>query len=114
MIIETNDKFTKEEMDEVFAVTVKRSQIYKNPEKPLKDPFKDAVSNIIWGVAAFAVNLLLCLIAQSGTLKTICIVAMTLSGVLIFVGFLLLISGKKAYKDSCALLEKGILQSAVS
>lgn len=106
MIIETNDKFTKEEMDEVFAVTVKRSQIYKNPEKPLKDPFKDAISNIIWGVVAFSVNLLLCLIAQSGTLKTICIVAMTLSGVLIFVGFLLLISGKKAYKDSCALLEK--------
>ncbi|MCR5287047.1 MAG: hypothetical protein K6D93_03765 [Saccharofermentans sp.] len=106
MIIETNDKFTKEEMDEVFSVTVKRAQIYKNPEKPLKDPFKEAVGNIIWGVCAFVVNLLLCLFTQSGPLRIICVVAMTLSGVLILVGILLLVSGKKAYRDSCALLEK--------
>ena len=106
MIIETNDKFTKEEMDEIYAVTVKRSQIYKTPEKPLKNPFKEAVGNIIWGVCAFVVNLLLCLFTGSGPFKVICIVAMTLSGVLMFFGILLLVLGKKSYKDSCALLEK--------
>ena len=83
MIIETNEKFTKEEIDEVFAITVKRTQIYKTPEKPLKDPFKEAVGNIIWGVCAFVVNLILCLFANSSPFKVICIVAMTLSGVLI-------------------------------
>ena len=72
----------------------------------MKDPFKEAVSNIIWGVCAFAVNLLLYFFAQSGPLRIICVVAMTLSGVLILVGILLLVSGKKAYKESYALLEK--------
>ena len=106
MIIETNEKFTKEEIDDVYAITVKRTQIYKTPEKPLKDPFKEAVGNIIWGVCAFVVNLILCLFANSSPFKVICIVAMTLSGVLMFFGILLLVLGKKSYKDSCALLEK--------
>ena len=103
MIIETTDKFTKEEMDEVFAVTVKRSQIYKDPQKPLKDPFKDAVGGIIWGSVAFAVNFLLGLYLN---FSPITVIAMTLSGVIIFIAVLMLVTGKKAYKDSCALLEK--------
>ena len=103
MIIETTDKFTKEEIDELFAITVKRSQIYKTPEKPLKDPFKEAIGNIIWGICALAVN---CLLGIFWKFNPIVVIAMTLSGVLILIGILLLVSGKKAYKDSCALLEK--------
>ncbi len=103
MIIEANEKFTQEEIDEIFAITVKRSQIYKTPEKPLKDPFKEAISNIIWGICALAVN---CLLGIIWKFNPIVIIAMTLSGVLIFFGILLLVLGKKSYKDSCALLEK--------
>ena len=103
MIIETNEKFTKEEIDEVFAITVKRTQIYKTPEKPLKGPFKDAVGGIIWGCVALAVNFLLGLYLN---FSPITVIAMTLSGVMIFIAVLMLVTGKKAYKDSCALLEK--------
>ena len=103
MIIETTDKFTKEEMDEVFAVTVKRSQIYKDPQKPLSSPFKEAVGGIIWGSCAFVITSLLGLYLK---FNPVSVIAMTLSGVMIFVSVLMLVTAKKAYKDSCELLEK--------
>lgn len=103
MIIESTDKFTKEEMDEIFNVTIKRTQIYKAPEKPLKDPFKEAIGNIIWGVCALAVN---CLLGIFWKFNPIVIIVMTLSGVLILIGTLILVTGKKSYKEACALLEK--------
>ena len=103
MIIETHEKFTKEEIDEVFAVSIKRTQIYKAPEKPLKDPFKDVIGNIIWGGCALVITFVLGLILK---FSPVSVIAMTLSGVLLLVGILMLVTEKKAYKESCALFEK--------
>ena len=103
MIIETTEKFTKEEIDEVFAITLKRSQLYKTPDKPLKDPFKDAIGNIIWGGCAFVITFLLGLFLK---FSPISIIAMTLSGVLLLIGILMLVVEKKAYKEAFALYEK--------
>ena len=103
MIIEANEKFTKEEMDEVFEISVRRSQIYKSPEKKYPGVFKESKKNLITGIIMLAVTLILGLLTDFGI---IIVIAITLAAVMTFFAALWLFSLKKTYKDSIAQYDK--------
>ena len=104
MIIDASEKFTPEEMDEVFEVSIRKTQYYKSPEKKFPGVFRECKKNLIHGVILLAVTLILGIFTKFGVIS---IIAMTLSAVLTFVAVLWLITLKKAYKESKATWEKG-------
>ena len=104
MIIECSEPFTPEEIDEVFEISVRRTQYYKDPAKTLPNVFKETTKNIIFGAVMMPVLLVLGYIAK---FKIGTIVAMTLCAVIILVSVMWLLTLKKSYKESKALYSKG-------
>lgn len=103
MIIEMTEKFTQAEIDEIFEITLRRSQLYKDPAKKMKGSFYEGYKGLITGSVLLTITSLLGLITKFNVLS---IISMTLSGVMIFIGILWLIILKKTYKDSKSALEK--------
>ena len=103
MIIECNEPFTPEEIDEVFEISVRRTQYYKDPAKTLPNVFKETTKNIIFGAVMMPVLLVLGYIAQ---FKIGTIVAVTLCAVIILISTLWLVALKKAYKENKAIHSK--------
>lgn len=104
MIIETTEKFTPEEIDEVFNIMVKSYQLYKDPSKKLGDSIKESIKNLIYGIVLLIIFLIFGFISK---FNVITIIGMTLSVVLILICVLWLAVLKKNYKDKKALYEKG-------
>lgn len=103
MIIECNERFTDEEIDELFEISVRRTQLYKDPSKNLPNVFKETTKNIIFGAVMMPVLLILGLITRF-TIATI--VAMTLCAVIILISVMWLLMLKRSYKESKAVYGK--------
>ena len=103
MIIEANEKFTQEEIDEVFEISLRRNQYYKDPAKKYPNPFKETYKNLIFGIVMLAVTSVLGVITK---FNVFCIIAMTLCAVMILVSIMWLVSLKKQHKEMKANFEK--------
>lgn len=103
MIIEANEKFTQEEIDEVFEISLRRNQYYKDPAKNYPNPFKETYKNLIFGIVMLAVTSVLGIITK---FNVFCIIAMTLCAVMILVSIMWLVLLKKQYKEMNANFEK--------
>ncbi len=103
MIIEANEKFTQEEIDEVFEISLRRNQYYKDPAKNYPNPFKETYKNLIFGIVMLAVTSVLGVITK---FNVFCIIAMTLCAVMILVSIMWLVLLKKQYKEMKANFEK--------
>lgn len=103
MIIEANEKFTQEEIDEVFEISLRRNQYYKDPAKNYPNPFKETYKNLIFGIVMLAVTSVLGIITK---FNVFCIIAMTLCAVMILVSIMWLVLLKKQHKEMKANFEK--------
>ena len=103
MIIEANEKFTQEEIDEVFEISLRRNQYYKDPAKNYPNPFKETYKNLIFGIVILAVTSVLGVITK---FNVFCIIAMTLCAVMILVSIMWLVLLKKQHKEMKANIEK--------
>ena len=103
MIIEANEKFTQEEIDEVFEISLRRNQYYKDPAKNYPNPFKETYKNLIFGIVMLAVTSVLGIITK---FNVFCIIAMTLCAVMILVSIMWLVLLKKQHKEMKANIEK--------
>ena len=103
MIIEANEKFTQEEIDEIFELSLRRTQYYKDPAKNYPNPFKETYKNLIFGIVMLAVTSVLGIITK---FNVFCIIAMTLCAVMILVSIMWLVLLKKQHKEMKANFEK--------
>lgn len=103
MIIEANENFTQEDIDDVFQISINRLRLYKDPSKKLPNAFKEAYRNLISGIVLLTVTGILGILTRFNVID---VIAITLSAILLFVSILWLVILKKSYKDSKAQYEK--------
>lgn len=103
MIIESNEKFTKEEIDEIFDISVRRTLLYKSPEKKMHNVFEEGKKNLLIGIALIV---FICILGFLTDFDIFTIVAITLSAVITFICILWLFQLNKSYKENRVLLEK--------
>lgn len=109
MTIEITDKPTKEQVREAYEISIQRNGIYANPNMKLKSQDKQAVLNILYGVALIIITVLLGIFNGFDTLTTI---AMTLAGVVFIFAIMWLFMYKASFKkfsDAYQSLEKSEL-----
>ena len=104
MIIDASEKFTPEEMDEVFEISMRKNRLFKAPEKKQKNVFRECYENLIYGIICLVVFIILGFLSR---FEVIPIIGITVSAILVFVAALWLYAVKKAYKDSKAIWDKG-------
>ena len=94
MKIDIREKPTEEQIKETFEISVKRLQLYKNPNLKMKESLKQAVLGLIGGILLLTGSVLLGVFYKFDTLN---IIAVTLAAVVCVFSIMWLVVIKKSY-----------------
>ena len=109
MTIEITEKPNEAQVKEAYEISIQRNRIYASPNMKLKNQDKQAILNILYGVALLVITGLLGVYMGFDTMTTI---AFTLSGVVLIFAILWLVLYKKSFskfREAYLAMEKSSL-----